>query len=79
VSGYEFKRHSLDSLRPLSMNRQLLGIARAARDRKDGANPVLKVVLIYQNFVVGVRCQARQDRIFRCAQACLFFDGCSAN
>jgi hypothetical protein len=37
------------------MNRQLPSIGRAARDRKDGANPVLKVALIYQNFTTGVR------------------------
>lgn len=45
------------------MNRQLPGIARGARDRKDGANPVLKVALIYQNFAVGVRARSFFEKL----------------
>jgi hypothetical protein len=37
------------------MNRQRRGKARAAGNRKDGANPALKAVLIYENLVAGVR------------------------
>jgi hypothetical protein len=63
VFGYEFKRHSLDSLRPLSMNRQPPGVARADRDRGHGANPVFKVVLIYQNFAAGVRARSFFEKL----------------
>lgn len=45
------------------MNKQLPGIARAARDRKDGANPVLKVVLIYQSFAAGVRARSFFEKL----------------
>ena len=47
----------------LSMNRQPPGIARAASDRKDGANPVLKVVLIYENFAAGVRARSFFEKL----------------
>jgi len=41
--------------RRLGMNRQRRGKARAAGNRKDGANPALNAVLIYENLVAGVR------------------------
>ena len=37
------------------MNRKLPSIARPVDDRKAGHNPVLKSVLIYENFAAGVR------------------------
>ena len=45
------------------MNRQLPSIARAARDRGHGANPVLKVALIYQNFAAGVRARSFFEKL----------------
>ena len=47
----------------LNMNRQLPGISRALRDRKDGANPVLKVALIYRNFAAGVRARGFFEKL----------------
>jgi hypothetical protein len=47
------------------MNRQLPSIARAARDRGHGANPVLKVALIYQNFAAGVHARDFFEKLVR--------------
>jgi hypothetical protein len=45
------------------MNKKQRNIARSIKDEKAGYNPVLKAVLIYENFAVGARARSFFERL----------------